>query len=1543
MNEKMDNITDNTEELQLKRKKSVLRRILTALAWVVLSPVFLLLLLVVLLYVPAVQQFAVDTATDILSEQTGMRVSVGEVRLKFPLDLSLRRMTAVAESGDTVLDADELAVSVRLRPLLNQDVEVDAVTLRNVKVNTLDLVEAAQVEGSLGEFIFESHTTSLLRSEAVVSKALLADADLTVVLADSVAEDTTVEEPSEPLPWTVLLDDVEVRNVKVAVRSEELGVKSEIGSVHLTGKLDLRKELYQIYNLSVDGTSVSYDVGEISDSLQGFDANHIALTDIGVSLDSLSFAGRTGDLSLLLSRLEAKERSGLAVVETYAKVGMDSVRLYVDDLLLRTGNSFMLASAVMDMDAFSESNPGKLALTASASVGWKDLEYVNVPVAMVHETLHLIEDSMFSFNDSVKRVKETLPPIELDLTAKGTMSRLKVDHLDVTMEDILSVKAQAKATNLLDSVRMGADLQLTAEMLGINMVADGNLADRQAKLDADIVADDAEVLLSADYGLATEAYRIGMDITNLNVNKFVPMTEQLNIAGSLSAEGQGFDIYSKAMWADVALKLDTAMMGNIDLGSTHAVLKLKGGDVGLKMTCDNEQLRTALDMTGRLAQDNVSADLALDVPFADFKAMGLSETRLELQTKGQLSASYNMNDLFRVESDLKGLNLTMSKDTVFAEYCRLYAETMPDSTVARLHTGDLDFDFTASDNLFRLIDKGVAIGDMLMAQIEERRLDVEALKASMPLMALDAKIGQENPVSKMLSVVGVNFDEVEANIATSPDVGLLGNAHLYRLHTDSMRIDTAYFDISQDTTNLVLTAGVSTDEREHVPGFKALLDGYVGQKTADAHLTFLNGKGKTGIDLGVNATMGDSMTHVRLYPAEPVLAFNRFSMNQNNFIDLHDSGSIFADLELLSLQDSARIVLTAQPDSGRIQDARAVISNLNLGKVLEVVPFMPQMNGVIGIDANYVQTEKRHSVRASLTADRFAYEGALVGDLKASMAYIPEGDSLHKVASRLYYNEKEVASVLGRYYTEDEGTLDAILRFKDFPLEMATPFVPDKMMAFHGNLGGEMKVKGALDGLQFNGSLLPDSVRVSSEMYGFNLRFGDQPIVIDNSCLTFDKFPLYASGKNYLTLNGDVDFADFSEIMFNLSLYGRDFQLIDAKRTRKSVIFGEMYGNYFLRVNGTSNDMSVRGMVSVLNKTDMTYVMTDTPLSIDYRLEDIVTFVDFSAPPDTTAQREERTFMGMEMRIQLSVEDGARFRAEFSADRQSYVNVQGGGSLVMNLTPEGVLTLQGRYTVNEGEMKYALPVIPLKTFTLQNGSYIDFTGDPMNPSLNIAATERTKASVTSSDGRSRSVAFDVGLKITNTLSNMGLQFTINAPEDLTIQNELAGMSAEEKNKLAVAMLATGMYLSSSNEQGFSAGNALNNFLQNEINNIAGQALNTAVEVNVGMEQNTRDDGSTRTDYSFKFSKRLFSDRLNIIIGGKISADGSETSNESGAYIDDVSLEWRLDNGGTRYVRVFHEKNYDNLIEGELIENGAGIVLRKKLDNLSELFIFKKKK
>ena len=267
------------------------------------------------------------------------------------------------------------------------------------------------------------------------------------------------------------------------------------------------------------------------------------------------------------------------------------------------------------------------------------------------------------------------------------------------------------------------------------------------------------------------------------------------------------------------------------------------------------------------------------------------------------------------------------------------------------------------------------------------------------------------------------------------------------------------------------------------------------------------------------------------------------------------------------------------------------------------------------------------------------------------------------------------------------------------------------------------------------------------------------------------------------------------------------------------------------------------------------------------------------------------------------------------------------------------MRLIGRMTIEDGEMKYALPVIPMKTFDLQQGSYIEFTGDVMNPRLSIQATERMKALVTEDD-KQRSVAFDVGVAISKTLEDMGFEFTIEAPEDLSIQNQLATMTAAQRSKTAVSLMATGLFIAEGNMAtgGFQASSALNAFLQSEIQSIAGSALQT-VDINFGVENSTTTSGATTTDYSFQFSKRFFGDRFAINVGGRVST-GAEADNSAASIIDNVTLEYRLDKGATRYVQVFYDRSSFDPLEGQLSKMGGGVVLRKKTSKLGELFIFR---
>ena len=78
-------------------------------------------------------------------------------------------------------------------------------------------------------------------------------------------------------------------------------------------------------------------------------------------------------------------------------------------------------------------------------------------------------------------------------------------------------------------------------------------------------------------------------------------------------------------------------------------------------------------------------------------------------------------------------------------------------------------------------------------------------------------------------------------------------------------------------------------------------------------------------------------------------------------------------------------------------------------------------------------------------------------------------------------------------------------------------------------------------------------------------------------------------------------------------------------------------------------------------------------------------------------------------------------------------------------------------------------------------------------------------------------------------------------------------------------------------------------------------------VSVGVEDHDASDtGGKRTDYSFRYSQRLFNNRFQIVIGGKVST-GENATNDAESFIDNISLEYRLDRTGTRYVRLFYDK------------------------------------
>ena len=167
-----------------------------------------------------------------------------------------------------------------------------------------------------------------------------------------------------------------------------------------------------------------------------------------------------------------------------------------------------------------------------------------------------------------------------------------------------------------------------------------------------------------------------------------------------------------------------------------------------------------------------------------------------------------------------------------------------------------------------------------------------------------------------------------------------------------------------------------------------------------------------------------------------------------------------------------------------------------------------------------------------------------------------------------------------------------------------------------------------------------------------------------------------------------------------------------------------MFVDLHATVKGPLDGLTMRGNMNLLGNTNVTYVLTDSPLTVEDRLSGLVTFTSFT---DTTSVKADEvpamSLGGLEMYMSVHIDDAVRLRADLSPDRSKYIELEGGGDLNMQYTPQGDMSLTGRYTLSGGVMKYSLPIIPLKEFQFNPGSYVDWRGNIMNPTLSLKATE----------------------------------------------------------------------------------------------------------------------------------------------------------------------------------------------------------------------------
>ena len=499
------------------------------------------------------------------------------------------------------------------------------------------------------------------------------------------------------------------------------------------------------------------------------------------------------------------------------------------------------------------------------------------------------------------------------------------------------------------------------------------------------------------------------------------------------------------------------------------------------------------------------------------------------------------------------------------------------------------------------------------------------------------------------------------------------------------------------------------------------------------------------------------------------------------------------------------------------------------------------------------------------------------------------------------------------------GTLHANLHTGE--LLWVTP-----QMQFQGKANATLAWGGTFAPDSLSGLLRLTAVQYSLPAYSLQLHTIDTlTLPIERGGLTLTALPLYTTDKQPLLLDGRI--ALLGSPSLQLRLTARDTDLLRSSSTREALLYGKALVSGSVTLSGPFNALAIRGSLRLRPGSSIHYIYRDAILTANNQLDNVVTFVSFDADTTTASLPQRRlSTNGLSMNLNLAIDPTVQLEVSLGRGQQNTVTLQGGGTLNLQYIPANGLRLSGRYTIEGGELNMNVPLLHANHMSIRSGSTVTWSGSPQNPQLNITAEERIRASVTL-DGSPQSVLFITGLSLTDTVEKLGLQFTLSAPENASMQNTLAALSPDERSKLAVALLTTGLYLGEGGT-GKLMNTALMSILQSQLDNISRDAFRT-VDVSVGIEP--LPDGvsgiSTRTDYSFSLAKRFWNDRIRIIIGGSVTTTGERIEND--AVIDNISIEWRINPVGNQYLRFFYDKNYESILEGEIRETGVGYAYRRQ--------------
>ncbi len=1637
-----------------KHLKHFLIKFLKILGWIIGSVIFLLLLIVLAVRIPFVQDIIKDKAISFFKNKTNTEASIGSLYINFPSGVEVNQLYIEDLQGDTLVYAGQISVDANLLDLLNNELALDDIYAENLYAHIYNTesdstfnyqfiidsftapdttsapqdttaapfrfgVYGVEVDGArilyddafngmlmgatVGYLAAEASEFDLINSNIFVESIHLENSDGYF----RITKETMDQEDPPSAPFYINGRKLFVSSVDFTFEDEPGGIRviNSIGQANITAdSINIVDQIYDAESITLldshvfvyifdtgntETDSTESDTGDFSllassDNItlgeldirfydhsepmisDSFDPAHIWVQSIDLQANDMVF--RNGEVQGDISRMDFTEMHGFTLLEFNTSFAFTDTEAYMRSLVLRTGDSKIMGDFVAEYPSLSTlaNSPEQLVLSVdiqTSDIAFNDITYF---LPDIRETLPI-----------------TVPPgtsVKLDGHVEGSLADLSFENVDIRTLGQTRLSTTGRIQGLPDINKMRVSIpsiNFTTTRENIITIVPDTLIPPSLTIPEQISLEGqfngslsdftTDMLLNTTMGSLMAKGEMSLDDDSIYHYNAHIVTDSLALgtlinnpdlgmtAFNFDVEGAGFD--PEQMQATFNGAVSTLYYKHYPYDSIYIDGSIDEGVFEGEVDLDDPNLAIDFDGTVGFLDSVNHYSFTLDIPRADIRALNFAEGEFQLvgNVKSDLSGSSvdNLNGYIKItDTFINRRDRILSIDSLYFQ-----ASADRDSTAYHLFSDFIDVDF---EGTFQISLLPTVIQQHFSKYFELDESDtIELTELRDQAFAFNVDIKDPRFFTYIVpGLTQLRPGEISGEYNSSEwRIDLIAN--LYELDYSGIMTDSILIEMNSDEYQLTYNVSAATIDVGPLAIKNMLLNGDVESDRIMANLHILDEEGEDRYLFGGIFISLEDYYRFMFTPGKVITNYHEWDIKPSNAINFYENDVWIQNLAAEYNDQFLRFNSNVNERGDSVQTL--VLENFNLGQLGRITrDSLPLLSGTIDGETVFNSVSGGLAFTSDMIINNFSFKGDTLGtiDLNANT----ENGVLYDVNVGINGRQNDIL-LTGNYRADSIATLDMQLDINRLQLNTIQSFTAGMVDSLQGYIEGDISLTGTTVTPDVDGRIRFQNVSITPSFLGAPFKIDNQLIRLNNTGLRFDDFVIRDKDNDPARISGTITTEDL--LVYNLDIQAEmekflllDRPLPDVIRTVDNPLFGQLDVTSSITIRGTSLQPKINLSARFADGSTFAYIIPEATLS-EQEQKDVVEWFDqdveniefFSLSENQGKDSVQRALEGIDLSANITVTPQNELSIVIDPITGDRLTVRGEANLNYDIRPSGNQVLTGRYEVSSGAYNLNFYDLIKREFQIQEGSYILWTGDPLNAIMNVTAINEVRASppVPGAPGKLDFLVYlDIGGQLLQPEISFRLGLAPDAQAPIAVESWVAQQNSQEErvNKQVFGLLLFQTFFpdesyagtASTNLAASTARNSVSSLLSSQLSKLSNQIEGIDLSIDIDSYEDYSASGDTygRTELELGVSKELFDERVVVKLAGNVDLEGNRSQQGVSDFAGDIQIEYKLTEDGRFRLLGFRNNDFDNL-QGEIIRTGVGIIYVREYNAFKELF------